>query len=413
MGTKGLWQLKISQSTSGDTENKVQKAFKDLRSQSGLGFQSLVRLQESMEEAKKYRSFIDQYNKLVVVGVGGSSLGTKAISQALFPNHWPEKLIFLDNADTSTVDRFLNSENSFDQYGWVVCSKSGSTIETLSLFEYCHAAIAEQYNFSIIKNSLVISEDKQSPLVDYAQKNQVLHALMPKDVGGRFSVFTPIGLLPLQALDFDFTKVKSGFENALNNSSLVCELSGFLYESIQKGETSFYSFQYCDGLESWGLWLQQLWSESLSKKSTRNGDQAPVVHTFIPCRGASDQHSVLQQVIEGHESKVVGFHRVLSSEKSQYQIKEPLFSNSLLKSKGLGHLIHAELIATEQAVRDSGRDTFVMSTEKLDEESLSSLMMVWMLCIGVLGELLDINAFDQPGVESGKVIARRVLSQAD
>ncbi len=184
-----------------------------------------------------------------------------------------------------------------------------------------------------------------------------------------------------------------------------------LWASHKRGEHSLYSFQYCDRLHDWGLWLQQLWSESLAKKISRDGQPAAAVATIVPCRGASDQHSVLQQVIEGNEKKFVCFHQVASSERSRVNIESSLFETSLLVGSGVGRLLQVQAEATEQAIRESQSGTMVLKTSELNEESLACLMMAWMLCIGVLGELLNIDAFNQPGVESGKVITRRVLSQ--
>ena len=199
----------------------------------------------------------------------------------------------------------------------------------------------------------------------------------------------------------------------MEDPSLAKKTVGHLWSSHQNQEFNFYSFQYCDRLTSWGLWLQQLWSESLAKATTRNNTQASQVATFIPCRGASDQHSVLQQIMEGPEKKTVCFHQVESSQAGQLKMSQSHFSNSIMDDRSIGQLLSVQANATEQAVRERGVSTMVLKTKDLNETSMGYLMMSWMLAIGALGELLDINAFDQPGVESGKVITRRVLSQSD
>jgi glucose-6-phosphate isomerase len=208
-------------------------------------------------------------------------------------------------------------------------------------------------------------------------------------------------------------KFYKGFEDCLSEKELVIELATHLMASVQRGDQSFYFFQYSDQLTQWSLWLQQLLSESLGKKQTRDSKKAPRFPTVVPCRGASDQHSVLQQIIEGPQKDFCCFHRVESSEASINKITQSLFSESLLIGKSPGELLGVEAEATQKAMTESQIPTMVLKTKKIEEDSLGYLMAAWMLSTGVLGEMMNINAFDQPGVESGKSIARRVLSQVN
>jgi glucose-6-phosphate isomerase len=407
-----MWKLTSSLAMNKESQyQKIEKAYRLLIENDNIGFKDIETINDSLKSTEQYKETLQKFEQIVVVGLGGSSLGTKAICDSLYNDQWNSKIYFLDNIDAVTTDQFLSKIKSPEKLGWILCSKSGSTIEVLSLFEYCHAFIKENHNFSIIQQSVVVTETKESPLYNFAMTHNRPFFSVPFKVGGRFSVFTAIGILPLHFLNFDVVKAKKGFEAILKNSEIVCQLSHFLYQS--RHASSFYSFQYCNQLSQWSLWLQQLWSESLSKKLKNNGDKASAISTFVPCRGASDQHSVLQQIIEGHESKIVGFHRVKSSEKSRLVIKECLFKDSLMFNKNIGELMQVELQATQQAVQNSGIDTFTLTTEQLNEESMSYLMGLWMLTVGVLGQVMEINAFNQPGVESGKLIALKNLSALD
>lgn len=405
-----MWSLQASRNLSLGDLAAVQQAYDDLLARTDIGFKDGDHIIEAIRNCQAHKEFFKNKTKIVVIGLGGSSLGTKALGHALFNGDLNKKICFLDNIDSHSVDHFLTKVTNPKEWGWILCSKSGSTIEVLSLFDYCLQMIEEKSHYSIIQDAAVITEARSNPLYDFAKEHNRPILPVPLNVGGRFSVFTSVGLFPLSFLGFKSEKALMGFQKVLANKDLVLQLSGHLYQSIKKGEVNFYSFPYCDRLNEWSLWLQQLWSESLSKAKTKAGAEGPVVSTLVPCRGASDQHSVLQQIMEGREKKFVCFYRVASSEKGQ-KIHKSFMGNSIMNGKSLGDLLHVEMWATEEAMKEAGIPTLNLATEDINEESLAYLMGLWMLTVGVLGELLGLNAFDQPGVESGKKITRRVLSQ--
>ncbi len=407
------WILETDLKIEDSSLDKASSAFETVMARQDLGFKNPDRVKEAIHVCLQNKEVYKHFKKIVVIGFGGSSLGTKALSYALFPEEADTKLIFLDNVDSMTIDQFLLSQTDFKDLGWLLCSKSGSTIEVLSIYEYLYSAIQERHGLSIIKNTMVITESRSNPLFDFAKKNQLLCLDVPLDIGGRFSVLTSVGLFPLGFLGLDFEKAFHGFNQGLKNKELIIKLSALLFESLKREENNFYSFMYSDRLFYWSLWLQQLWSESLSKKVTRSKQKAPINSTFVPCRGASDQHSVLQQVMQGREKKIVGFHRLEAAEKGNFKIKESLFNDALMLGKPIGSLLKAEVFGTQKAISEEGISTFSMVHNELNEISLVSLMTTWMMTTAVLGELMDIDAFNQPGVESGKRIARRVLSDSD
>ncbi len=406
-----MWKISSPEPMDISLQDEVSEAFEALLKREDLGFFQMDLMKKSITDTKGASPFLKNKKGLVVIGLGGSSLGTKAISAALCPGQ--TRLHFLDNVDGQSLDQFLEALDEPESWGWVLCSKSGGTIEVTTLFDYCYLWLKEKHNISILENTLVVTEEKPSLLFDLAKKEKLPLLPMPKNIGGRFSVFTSVGLFPLSFLELNLNKFYAGFEACLNEKKLVIELATRLMTSVQKQDQSLYFFQYSDQLTQWSLWLQQLLSESLGKKQTRDSGQAPNFPTVVPCRGASDQHSVLQQIIEGPQKNFCCFHRVESSEVSMKTIKESLFGESLLIGKSPGELLGVEAEATQKAMTESQIPTMVLKTQKLDEESLGYLMAAWMLSTGVLGEMMNINAFDQPGVESGKSIARRVLSQVN
>ena len=233
---------------------------------------------------------------------------------------------------------------------------------------------------------------------------------MPQNIGGRFSVFTNIGLFPLSGLSVDLQGLLRGYKQGLLDKESILKLTSFLYQGILDHRVSVYSFQYRDSLKEWGLWLQQLWSESLSKATQLDGATALALPTVVPCRGVSDQHSVLQQVIEGIEKKYACFH-LIEDVDTGLTIQESHFENSLMLGKSLGRLLDIEARATRESMDLAGVPTILLATSQKSAESLAYLMTLWMVSVGVLGELMNLDAFNQPGVESGKVITRRVLAR--
>ena len=405
-----MWSVEVSFNLPAGVRLKTSRAFDRLLKRDDLGFLKDERIDSSLVECEKNLHFFDEKEYLVVVGLGGSSLGTKALYQGLF-DKWEDKIFFLDNVDAVTVDFFLEKPLPWKKVAWVVVSKSGKTMETLSLYNYCHLVLCRKKFYSIIENTAVITELKESPLYEFAVKENLPLLSVPFDIGGRFSVFTPVGFFPLAFMGRGLRPLVKGYKKALAGREQVIEVAGQLWASRLRKEMNLYSFQYCESLGNWSLWLQQLWSESLSKEKNHKGSPAPANSTFVPCRGVSDQHSVLQQIIEGVEKKFVLFHQVQASEVSAFRISGGPVKNSLMEQKGLGQLLNAEMLATRKAIQQSGCQTMTLTTQELTAESLSQLMGLWMLVVGTLGELFRIDAFNQPGVESGKTETCRILSR--
>ena len=405
-----MWSTEAGFSLSTNTRFRVTEVVDTFLKRQDLGFLKEERIREAIDKCKKHSGFFKDKEKLVIIGLGGSSLGIKALCQGLL-SQWNNKLFFLDNVDARWIDEFLDSPFSWDKVAWLVISKSGETMETLCLYNYCYRVIHQKTSFLIDKNTAVITEQKESPLYNFAMQKQCPLLPIPNDIGGRFSVFTSVGLFPMTFAGLPLQDLKSGFHEALNNRNEVIKMAGQLWESHLREEVNFYCFQYCERLEYWSLWLQQLWSESLSKAKDRRGQPGPINSTLIPCRGVSDQHSVFQQIIEGREKKFVCFHRIQQTENSLFKMDQNPIECPLMERKGLGELFKAEMLATRETIQESGCKTMTLTTQKLTAKSLSYLMGVWFLTVGTLGELLDINVFDQPGVESGKRQTRRVLSQ--
>lgn len=385
-----------------------------LKARKDLGFLDLTNRETlwSSSEARA-REARRVSRTLVVLGMGGSSLGGRTLLQALCRYDQVHDLVFIDNVDADHFWKWLKANKNLENTHFAIISKSGNTIETLTMAEAIdqHLRLSGHRKLSAV--STVISENDDNPLMRWAIKEEVPALEIPKDVGGRFSVLCPVGMFPAAYYGLDINKIKQGAEWALAQDELVAKLTAQTLASWKREEWITLFWAYADGLRDFGLWAQQLWAESLAKKSDRKGAKAPRASTPIPAIGSSDQHSILQQVMEGARDKFLWFLRVEQSEKAGPAIEKNLFDcQALMQGKGMGQLFAAMADATRDALTNTGVQSVTLRGKELNEESLGALLMLFELVVGSLGEAMDINAFDQPGVEAGKVLAKKSLTAA-
>lgn len=363
-------------------------------------------VQSTISLAESFRS---RFHTLVIIGIGGSSLGPRVLQEIFETPLSTHKLLFCDNVDSIEFDKLLLQISDFSKTGWVVISKSGTTIESLMSLDLIHQKYQEK-NLSLFKQLAIITEKKENPLSVFAEKNNIPSLEIPLDVGGRFSVLTPVGMFPAAFLGLSIEDFMKGAEVAINNHSLIEQIVAKTLSSYQKEEWITFFWFYSSSLKYFGGWLQQLWAESLGKRTDRTGQPAPRASTPFSAIGACDQHSVLQQVMEGTPDKFVIFTRVQTAEARQHLLKESLFpQHNFLKGKALGDLLAAEAQATSKALSEVNVSNCVLKLQNLNPTSVGELFMFWQLVVACLGEALNINAFDQPGVELGKRLAKEIL----
>lgn len=410
-----MWTL--DHSTQADDSKHLaiaRKAVAALKSRADLGFFQLPERESlwTTSEARG-REVRTKANRLVVLGMGGSSLGGRALLQAL--NKWRDthSVHFFDNVDADMFWKRLKARSDLQDTHWVIVSKSGNTIETLTMAEFVDQYLREKGFKKLSAVSTVISETDDNPLMRWARKENVSCLEIPKDVGGRFSVLTPVGLLPAAYYGLDLPALREGAAWALQQDELIARLAAQTLASWQREEWITQFWAYSDALKDFGLWTQQLWAESLGKAKARHGDRAPRCSTPMPATGSSDQHSILQQVMEGARDKFIWFLRVRASEQAGPVLDKNLFDcQQLMHGKSMGQLFGAMATATRDALAKQGVQSLTLTTEQLNERSMGALFMMLELVVGALGEAMDVNAFDQPGVEAGKVIARGILQNS-
>lgn len=380
-------------------ETEFQNSVSQLLNRSDLGYLSLKDLDWVWDESvKRANELKEKYSFFTVLGMGGSALGAKTFFDA-FPGG-KNKVSFWCDLDPR-VFHFKVSKKDLKKTHWLIISKSGKTIEVLSMINFLNQVYQDQ-GLEFSDFCTVITEDTNNPLHQWALNKQVYTISHPQNVGGRFSVFSPVGLLPLALLFDDLSEVRSGVEKAFN-SSVVEYLFSRFYNSIKKDTKAFYFWFYDQRLYGFADWLEQLWSESLGK---------PKVSIPLPiiCRGNRDQHSLLQQIIEGDFTKEVCFFNS-EFEADTIGLKQNIFaSETYLDGNSLERIHRAQQQGTQQSIQENEISNFNLHMNFESAEDLAELMMSFQLVIGALGEVLKVNVFDQPGVERAKVIAREILT---
>ncbi|MGA1933782.1 glucose-6-phosphate isomerase [Arcobacter sp. YIC-464] len=351
---------------------------------------------------------------IVVVGIGGSSLGTYAINSFLRNKSNGKKLHFLESTDPLELKKRLSYINDINDTLFIIISKSGTTIETISVFKYLHSLV------KIDKTNCVCITEYDSKLNSYAKENDIKTFEIPKDVGGRFSVFSPVGLVPLSIMGIDIQKLLDGCKE-VNNSFFekqeyfhsIFEKARFMVENKNRFNINVI-FSYSSLLEGFNKWYIQLWGESLGKVNINGTRQAL---TPIGLIGPVDQHSFLQLIMEGVRDKTVTFIKVDDFEEETIipdisipHLEELDYVNNI-KFKDL---INMQADSTIEAVEKCDNiPTDVITIEKVDEFNIGKLMYSYQLLTSIVGSFMQINTYNQPGVEEGKIILKNKLKNED
>ena len=365
-----------------------------------------------LQDTLPYKSFAKNVKQkdIAIIGIGGSTLGTIAIYNFLkIANSYDKTLHFFESTDPMDIQSRLSKLDLNDTL-FLVISKSGTTIETISLFKYFHTLT------KIDKNNCVIVSESDSKLTSYANKHEMKTFEIPKNVGGRFSVFSAVGLLPLAIIGVDIDnllngakKVRDSFFEEGEFYEPLMQKARFMVENKIKFNINVL-FSYSSALEGFNKWYIQLWGESLGKINVNGTKQAL---TPIGLVGPVDQHSFLQLIAEGKRDKTVTFIKI-----NDFEDNTKIPSNTLDGFDDLDYvdgLTFAELIeeqanATISSIKNiSDIPCDVITIDKVDEYNIASLMFNFQLLTSIIGKFVQINTYDQPGVEAGKIILKEKL----
>lgn len=374
-----------------------------------IGFYRLPEMNHLWSQSEQVgETFANKFKHFVWVGIGGSSLGPKAMVDALNVKH----IQVLENPDIQTLLATKKRLSSFKDVGFVFVSKSGTTIETLATMDFFAQELAAE-NLQLKNQTVVITELKSSSLYDWAKSNGAPILEIPLNVGGRFSVLSSIGQLVIKLCKLNLAQFRQGAESALkteHKERTLYPMTQFFMESFKRKDVLTYFWYYSDSTYQLGKWLEQLWAESLAKReSPLYVAPAPIVSL-----GANDQHSILQQMMETQLGKTIVVHRFKSSEENEYQLKNTQFPETqILKNRPLSHLLKTEAQAMTESQKESKHPVCEIKFDKMDEYALGQYFMTYQLLVGMMGEFMQINAFNQPGVELGKIITKKLLTQVN
>ncbi len=351
-------------------------------------------------------------NHIAVIGIGGSSLGTYAIHKFLKPKKISKKkLHFFESTDPLDITHRLSKLDLTDTL-FLVISKSGTTIETISIFKYFSSLV------KIDSNNCVVISENDSPLSDFARANTIKIFEIPKNIGGRFSVFSVVGLVPLALIGVDIKgllrgcrEVDDSFFSQGEYYNLVFQKARFLIENKNRFNINVI-FSYSASLEAFNKWYVQLWGESLGKINI-NGTKQGL--TPIGLIGPVDQHSFLQLINEGKRDKTITFIKVASLQ-NQIQIPSSEIDNYInlgyLNDVYFQDLIAKQCDATIESIKELKDVPYdIMTLDSVDANSIAKLMYFYQLLVSVVGAFLQINTYDQPGVERGKIVLKERLDK--
>lgn len=385
-----------------------------------IGFLRCLDQKSLFDESKKIFSHFINKNKFFHIGIGGSSLGPEMLLSALKKKSNKTQFTFINNIDPDEIhDQVTHLSNPKDALFYIV-SKSGSTSETIAAAIIVINTLKEKFNIkdSELKDFIIFCTDPEKGDLRKLAKQYDLKTLeVPSSVGGRFSVLTPVGFLPALFAGIQIEKViesaKSFATDELNQVNSVINTALQLeYLRVNFGISQTVLMPYSSKLKNFSAWFVQLWAESLGKKVNLNSEIVNIGFTPIQSYGATDQHSQMQLFVEGPKDKAFF---LLNIKKFQHTLK---LANNIefesfqsLSPFSLNELMQAEFFGAKQTLIDQNRPLFNIEIDELNEENLGKLIMFFELLTVAQGKLLNIDPFDQPGVESGKIYTKKWLNE--
>lgn len=359
------------------------------------------------------------FENFVVLGIGGSALGPIAVHQALCHLRYNElpaqkrggpRLYVEDNIDPERMAALLDVID-LDKTVFNVVTKSGGTSETMSQLLIVTNLLHERYGADISGRLIATTDAQKGNLVKIAQAENLTTFIVPDGVGGRFSELCPVGLLAAAVCGIDIRELLAGaaYMDELCAVRDVRKNPAYLLAALQciamrRGCNISVLMPYADSLKYMADWYAQLWAESLGKRVSRNGEAVYAGQTPVKALGVTDQHSQVQLYTEGPFDKVLTFlgvdrYRTVTEIPQGYA---DIPDVSFLCGHTQNELIKAEQSATEYAVMKSGHLSHTITLPEVNAFTVGELLYLFEVMTAFAGELLDIDAFDQPGVEEGK-----------
>jgi glucose-6-phosphate isomerase len=371
------------------------------------------------------------FDTIVVLGIGGSALGTLALQQALRPPFWNElddeareyfpRLYVLDNVDPATIGPLL-ARLDLRRTLFNVISKSGATAETMAQFMIVRERLRAVFDEDGYRGHLIFTTDPEKGVLRQLAAEEGIATLpVPGNVGGRFSVLSAVGLLPAALVGVDIDALLAGAAAMTErcDTEALAENPAGMFAALQylahqqRGAGIHVMMPYSDRLYGMADWYRQLWAESLGKRHALDGTEVHAGPTPVKARGATDQHSQVQLYIEGPFDKTV---TLLATGTHEDDVAIPAAYPNLdelgyLGGHSLGELLDAERSATAAALAASGRMNMTLTLPRIDAHAVGELIMMLQIATIYAGGFYGVDALDQPGVELGKQLTYGLMGR--
>lgn len=407
-------------------QDKIAQIIKDLQGRKNTAGQWLKWMnlgydEETISSIKEYAASVQgKFDNILVLGIGGSALGGIAVTEALLKPYWNiltaeqrnnmPKIFFVDNIDPDTISGLFEVLD-FKKTLVNVITKSGSTAETMSAYMIVKEILEKELGANYKENIVATTDKATGILRQLSDQEGYKTFVVPDDVGGRFSVFSAVGLLPFALVGLDIDEMAAGVrdmdqallnENIFENVAAQNALIHYLMDT-QKGKNLSVMMPYSSRLKFVSDWYVQLWAESLGKEVDKDGNTVNVGPTPVKALGATDQHSQVQLYNEGPNDKLINFIRVGEFDKA-LEIPKILEYTGIgyLGGKTVNELMNAEADSTRIALADYKRPTVTITLPKVNGYYLSQLLYMLEVQTAIAGELYNIDTFNQPGVEQAK-----------
>ena len=421
----------FSQKNFDDLSDKITNAANQLdfkRANGQMDWRNLP-YNQPVDEILDYAAQVQKnFESIVVLGIGGSALGPIALQQAInhpYYNELPHekrkfpKFYVADNVDPERLV-YLFDVIDLDKTLFIVISKSGSTSETMSQFMIIKDMLEKELGKENAKSHIVcITDSEKGNLIKIAKNENYKTFYIPAGVGGRFSQLSPVGLLPAAICGIDIKELLAGaafMDEACKNNpqkNIAAMYATINYLAMQNGQNITVMMPYADSLKYISDWYAQLWAESLGKSVDNDGKVVNVGQTPVKALGVTDQHSQIQLYNEGPYDKIITF---ISVENYRETITIPKIFEDMPAVGFLGGATHNELIqvehyTTERALAKLNRMNMTIILPHVNEFVIGQLFYMLEVATAFAGELLNINAFNQPGVEEAKNLTYGVFGK--
>ena len=364
------------------------KIIKEVLKENSIFFKHMI---SNIKFDEKYKNF-KKFKTIVIIGMGGSILGSKAIYSFL-KHKIKKKFIFLDNLDEDYLKQ-IKKNKKLPKSLFLIISKSGNTNETILNMYFLK-------NFLTNKNTIILSENKDNFLRKVAIKNKYFFVNHNKIIGGRYSVLSNVGMLPAYLMDLQIEHFKKNLRKLIDNKNFLFKSLNLVKKLKLKKTNVLVFFNYIPELNDFLFWVQQLFAESLGKNQKG----------FIPVisNAPKDHHSLLQLYLDGPKDKI--FYILSAEKKLSIKTKSTFFGKEMqhLNKKKYNTIINSQKNAFLTALKSKKIPFREINIKKFDEDTLGKLFSSFIIETVLLGKIMNINPFDQPAVEQVKILTKKFL----